>query len=383
MDSSAPPESRPDLALLVYDLRGSGVVRNVRRIAEATARGGIATEVWVVSGEGALAGALPQGVRLRVLGSPTESLGRTLGSIGAVAAIARAIREVAPRILFSAGNQIHMFVAAAWNRAGRPARTRFLGRASNAVVGHSGGWRSVARAVERYQYAPMERIVAVAQELGDDLTRHLGIPGERIVAIPNGVDLPDLATLGPVPHPWLEPGQPPLVIGMGRLVRQKNFPLLIEAFAKVRREMPARLAILGEGPPKARRELEQLAARLGVADDLLLPGFVSNPTDWLARSPLFVLSSLWEGSSNALLEALACGAAIVATDIPSGARSVLAGGHGVLVPLDDPDAMAKAMRDLLVHPPTREAQRQRAEKFSSAAAMAAYVALLREELARA
>lgn len=365
---------------MVYDLRGSGVVRNVRRLAAACAEQGWQVEIWVVRGDGSLARDLPTGVRLRILGSPTASLGRTLGSAGAVGRIARAIREYSPRILFSAGNQIHLFATAAWRRAEKPPQTKYFGRASNAVVGHSRGWRTAARLFERYQYGPMQKIVAVAEELRADIERHLGIPAKRLRAIPNGVDLPDLSNVGPLPHPWLADGQPPLILGMGRLARQKDFPLLVEAFALLRRDRPARLAILGEGKPGAAEKLEAQARKLGVADDLILPGFVDDPTAWLARAPLFALSSRWEGSSNALLEALACGCAIVATDIPSGARSVLAGGHGIMVPHGDPQAMARAMAELLDNPPSRDEQRRQAEKFSSEVAMASYVALFRKEL---
>ncbi|MGN6496450.1 MAG: glycosyltransferase [Tsuneonella sp.] len=374
--------ARPDLALLVYDLRGSGVIRNLLRIARAAHEGGLATEIWVIEASGAMAGEVPPGVRVRELGSLAGKLGRTPGSALAVRRIAHAIRTVRPRLVFSAGNQIHLFAASAWRLAGRPARTRFLGRASNAVVGRGGaGWRAAARLVERYQYAPMERIVAVAPELAEDLVRHLGIAPERVLTIPNGVELPGPAAALQVPHPWLAAGERPLIIGMGRLAHQKNFELLIAAFAEARRTRDVRLAILGEGGERA--ALEAQAGKLGLAGDVLLPGYIDNPAAWLMHAPLFVLSSRWEGNSNALLEALACGCAIVATAIPSGAASVLGGGtFGALVPPNDPAAMASAMIAALDAPPARERQRARAAGFSVDAAMAAYLALFREELGK-
>jgi glycosyltransferase involved in cell wall biosynthesis len=373
--------TRPDLALLVYDLRGSGVVRNVLRIARAASNAGLATEIWVVSASGAMAETVPPGVKLRVLGSVGERLGRTPGSALAVRRMAAAIRVWRPRLLFSAGNQIHAFATSAWRLAGAPRDTRFMGRASNAVIGRTRDWRAAARPFERYQYGSMARIVAVAPELAADLTEHLGIEPKRVVTIPNGVVLPALDQDRPLPHPWLAPGEPPLVIGMGRLARQKNFALLIDALAIVRRSHVARLAILGEGAEHAK--LAAQAARLGIARDVLLPGFVADPVAWLMRSPLFVLSSRWEGNSNALLEALACGCAVVATDIPSGPGSVLGGGEfGALVPPDNAAALAAAIATALDHPPPRERQRGRAAQFSADAAMEAYLALFREELAR-
>ena len=139
------------------------------------------------------------------------------------------------------------------------------------------------------------------------------------------------------------------VLGIGRLTRQKDFPTLIRAFAVVRRQRPLRLIILGEGRDRA--ALEQLAAREGVGADVALPGFQANPYAWLARARLFVLSSAWEGSPNALTEAMALGVQVVATDCRSGPRELLdAGRYGQLVPVGDAEALAGAMREALDHP---------------------------------
>jgi glycosyltransferase involved in cell wall biosynthesis len=147
-------------------------------------------------------------------------------------------------------------------------------------------------------------------------------------------------------HPWLAPGQPPVILGVGRLTRQKDFSTLIRAFAEVRRRRVARLLILGEGEERTR--LQALAAELGLGDDVALPGFRDNAMAYMAASRVFVLSSAWEGLPTVLIEALAAGARVVSTDCPSGPREILQEGRlGTLVPVGDPAALAGAMLDAL------------------------------------
>jgi len=146
----------------------------------------------------------------------------------------------------------------------------------------------------------------------------------------------------PVEHPWFQPNQPPVILGVGRHHFQKGFDTLLRAFARVRQQMPARLVILGEGPE--RPNLERLAAELGVAADVDLPGFDPNPFRYMRWAGVFVLSSRYEGLPNVLIQALACGCPVVSTDCPSGPSEILDGGrYGALVPVDDVEAMAQAI----------------------------------------
>jgi glycosyltransferase involved in cell wall biosynthesis len=109
--------------------------------------------------------------------------------------------------------------------------------------------------------------------------------------------------------------------------------------------------ILGEGRQRSR--LQVLAAELGVRDDVSLPGFVANPYTYMAKARLFVLSSLWEGSPNVVVEAMAVGTPVVCTDCPSGPREILQGGkYGPLVPVGDVVTMAGAIAATLDAPPS-------------------------------
>jgi glycosyltransferase involved in cell wall biosynthesis len=150
-----------------------------------------------------------------------------------------------------------------------------------------------------------------------------------------------------VEHLWFEPNSPPVILGIGRLTRAKDFPTLLLAFALVRRQMPCRLMILGEG--EDRPTLTTLASSTGFAEDIAFPGFVENPYKYLAHSSLFVLSSLWEGLPTVLIEALALAVPVVSTDCESGPREILMGGlYGKLVNPGDPIALAEAMRETLL-----------------------------------
>lgn len=199
--------------------------------------------------------------------------------------------------------------------------------------------------------AEADSIVAVSKGVAADISVLTGTPLERLHVIRNPVVTPELKELAQaqVNHDWLAPKTKPVLLGIGRLGSQKNFEHLIHAFALARREVDSRLIILGEGRRRAR--LERLIRKLGLSGSAQLPGFVPNPYPYLARADLFVLSSLWEGSPNALTEALALGIPIVSTDCESGPREILQNGkYGRLVPVGDVDALASAIIHTLSDP---------------------------------
>jgi len=200
----------------------------------------------------------------------------------------------------------------------------------------------------------------------------------RIVTIANPVDVEAIRQQArmPVAHPWLAPGAPPLILAVGKLKPQKDFETLIRAFAKLRRVRSANLVILGEG--EQRRRLRELAAVLGVEGSVALPGFAPNPHAWMRQAALFVLSSRWEGFSNALVEALALGCPSVATDCPSGPAELLQYGElGPLARVGDPASLSAAMLKALGHPVAPARLMARAEDFSVETAAERYLAVLR------
>jgi GalNAc-alpha-(1->4)-GalNAc-alpha-(1->3)-diNAcBac-PP-undecaprenol alpha-1,4-N-acetyl-D-galactosaminyltransferase len=169
------------------------------------------------------------------------------------------------------------------------------------------------------------------------------IPASKIEVIPNFVRmLPE--TQNPQGQ---EESKQPYILAMGRLDKHKGYDLLIQGFAAAKTSHAEwRLVILGDGPERS--NLEELASCLGIRDDVMMPGVVGEPTDWLRKAFFFVHPSRYEGFPNAILEAMACGLAVIATDCPSGPAEIIRHNeNGLLVPKDDVNALSAAMLSLM------------------------------------
>jgi glycosyltransferase involved in cell wall biosynthesis len=196
----------------------------------------------------------------------------------------------------------------------------------------------------RVLYPCADGVIAVSAGVASDLSREIRIPLGDISVIYNPVLTPQLLACAEVKGdgPWKKEDSLPRIIAVGRLSKQKNFSLLLNAFAALKKRIDCRLVILGEG--ELRQDLENEANSLGVAASISMPGFVKNPYVWMKNSDLFVLSSAWEGLPTVLIEAMACGLPVVSTDCPSGPSEILEYGKwGVLVPVNDINQLADAM----------------------------------------
>lgn len=396
-DDISPPAvqaagDRVEVAILVYDLRGSGVVRNAIRIAGAALQAGLKAELWVINDDGPMARDVPAGLTVRRIRQSPPGKRRALDSFRSVPRLAAMLRAHRPAVLFSAGNHVHAFAVLGHRLAG--ARDiRLIGRVSNALAAtvpakRAGLIGAVLRLLavrwERLQFRAFDRLVAVSHELGDDLARYGKVDRRIVTVIPNGVDARHVRAQArePVDHLWFSEDAPPVIVAAGRLSRQKNFAQLIEAFALLRQRDRARLVILGNGSAKDRAALLRLAGEWGVARDLWLAGYQANPYRFMARARLFAMTSRWEGSSNVVLEALACGLPIVATECPTGVREVLSGyPAGRLVPVGDAPATARAMHDLLFQPKGQGHVEPVLERYGLAQSLAGYRAFLAGEVA--
>jgi glycosyltransferase involved in cell wall biosynthesis len=203
-----------------------------------------------------------------------------------------------------------------------------------------------------FLYPWADEIVAVSQGVATDLAQTASLPPNRIQTIYNPVITPEMLAKAqePVDHPWFNSSEVPVLLGVGKLEAQKDFPNLIQAFAKVRQLRPARLAILGWGPDRS--QLEALIQELGLQDDVELLGYTQNPYAYMSRSSVFVLSSAWEGLPTVLIEAMALGIPVVSTDCKSGPSEILAEGqYGHLTPVGNSDALAEAILQVLAGQP--------------------------------
>jgi glycosyltransferase involved in cell wall biosynthesis len=306
--------------------------------------------------------------------------------LAAVPALADYLVRERPDALLSALSYSNLAALWARERARVPVRVVISERNTLSVrSAHARDWQwRVLPKVEARWYPRADAILAVSEGVADDLARTAGIARERITVTYNPVDIRavEAAAREPVAHPWLRAGEPPVVLGVGKLKPQKGFDVLLRAFSRVRSGRAARLVILGEGPQ--RRALERLAREVGLtADDLALPGFVANPYAWMARSAVFALSSRWEGLPNALIEALACGCAVVSSDCPSGPAEILGAGRlGPLVPVDDAEALAAAIGRVLAAPGDPAPRQARARDFAIEKIAPRYLAAVLPEATR-
>ena len=320
-------------------------------------------------------------VTRRLLARPDHG-GSRLWLVRCLPALARYLRDRRPAVVFAAGDRANLLAVCARRIAGGETRIvvcqhNIMSKQLQIYAGRTGPRRTrLALGLMRRAFLRADAIVSVSDGACEDMRWTAGIPSGRVVTICNPVvtrELPALAN-APLRHPWFRPHAPPVVIGVGRLVEQKDFRTLIRAFARVRRERTARLLILGEGP--LRGELAALAAALDVAEDVALPGFVGNPYRYMSRAGVFALSSTWESMGLVVAEALACGCPVVSTDCFYGPAEILRGGFGRLVPPGDDPALAAAIAATLDHPPAREPLVKRGMWFSVERAAERYVRLI-------
>ncbi|MBI5099771.1 MAG: glycosyltransferase [Nitrospirae bacterium] len=203
-----------------------------------------------------------------------------------------------------------------------------------------------------YKFA--SKVIAVSEGIKANLIEEFKISPEKIEVIYNPVDIDRIIKLSSMPAKnFFIENNAPLIIAMGRLTRIKGFDVLIKAFSRVVKEMDAQLIILGEG--SERGSLKRLTVELGLTEKILLPGFQKNPYPFLSGADIFVLSSRYEGLPMAILEAMACGLPVIATDCKSGPREILQNGRcGLLVPVEDEAALAEGILKLLRDSALRE-----------------------------
>lgn len=336
------PEFSSHIAIFLRDLYGGGAERVMLNLAYGFIQRGLKVDLVIARAQGQYLAQIPPGVRLVDLkapwmpSSPTKlvqylrrhnpvTLLTALHYPCEIALWAKRISRVSTRVVVSEHNTLSL-------EAQRIPQTSVR----------------LTPLAARLFYPWADGIVAVSQGVAKDLACVTGLPLERIKVIYNPVVVPDLLTQAKefVDHPWLKPGEPPVVLGVGRLFAQKDFPTLIRAFAQVRQIRPARLMILGSGPEEPR--LIALVRELGLEEDVAMPGFVQNPYAYMAQSAVFVLSSAWEGLGNVLVEAMAVGTPVVATNCECGPEEILDGGkYGLLTPVGDSKAMAEAILKVL------------------------------------
>jgi len=331
------------LAILLPGLYDGGAERILLNLAEGIAARGFPVDLVLARAEGPYMAEIPASVRVIDLKAPRVLM--------CLPALIRYLRTERPTALLSA---LYVNIIALWAKRITGFPQRLVLSEHNTLTSVSSGekdlrWKLYPE-LARWFYPWADGIVAVSKGVASDLELAARLSPGRIQVIYNPIVTPDLQKKSQtiLEHPWFGKGESPVVLGVGRLTAQKAFSVLIEAFAQVRKSQPVRLLILGEG--EERPMLEAQIRKLGLEQDVDLPGFVANPYPYMAHAALFVLSSRWEGLPTVLVEAMSLRIPVIATDCPSGPREILGDSqYGQLVPVDDPIALAQAIKSLLAN----------------------------------
>lgn len=408
---------RLHLGLVLPGLGSGGAERATFALAAALLERGHRVDLLLLRCMGEYRSAIPDGLRLYYPRRPDSDhdIPRSCCARGiearslpvnplAAMRLWLALRRAYPALGVRLGNALDASVIARYVREARPpVLLSAVPRADAAVLyGRVAGALAVPAVVAvhnnvRMGYAPMRRVralypradalVAVSRGVADELEGELGLAAGRVRVIPNPVPLAEIERLShaEAPHPWFREGEPPVVLAPMRESPQKDPGTLIEAFARVRGGRPVRLAIMGAFSKPYRAELLALAARAGVAEDVVPLGFDENPWPCMRRAAVVALSSRYEGLPMTLIEAMACGTSVVSTDSPHGPREILEDGRwGALVPVGDAAALARALEETLDGKRSpAEALARRAADFSPERATDAYEDLFRAVIADA
>ena len=338
------PEACRNIALFVRTLGEGGIPSVMLTLAEGLADRGFEVDLLIFNRDGAVGRPIPGNVRLVDLKIPRLAVG--------LPALARYLATARPDLLIAASWDATLL--ALLSRRFLRSGVRTWVRQDNLFtmqLKHAGGkGRVVLKLVERLLPAA-DTVIAVSDGVAGDLKRRVPRGAGTVRVVPNPVHHDRIAADAemPVDHPWFDGGDVPVILSVGRLVAQKDFPTLVRAFALVLKSARARLVILGSG--RERDALTALAHELGIAPAVDLPGFVLNPFAWMAKARVFAVSSIYEGLSMVLVEAMACGTPVVSTDCPHGPAEVLGDGRwGRLVPVGDAGALADAILETLRSP---------------------------------
>lgn len=342
--SSAPANKKmqnnlsPDIAYFIRSMHGGGAEKAALHLLREFVNQGLRVDLVLARGEGSYMDQIPREVNIVDLGTQQVAM--------SFPKMIRYLRQKQPKALIASLHYPAEIALWARKLAGVNTKVIIIEQNTLSIEAKRSDQLSVRLSplAAKFSYPLADKVVAVSKGVAVDLAKTTGIPLDKIDVIYNPVITDSLFQQAqePIDHPWFKVGEPPVIIAVGRLHPQKNFANLIYAFSKVRQTVPARLMILGVGPKENR--LRKIVQSLGLEDDVAMPGFCQNPYPYIAKSTVFALSSAWEGFGMVLVEAMALGIPIVSTACPSGPSEVLdEGKYGLLVPVGDSDAMAKAL----------------------------------------
>lgn len=349
------------IAFFIPDFHGGGAEHMVINMANEFTRRGYAVDLLALHTNGHYKNIISAEVRV-------VSLNKTR-ALTAIPALARYMRKEKPDIFLSAMPHLNIVTLLSRVLAFQKKTATVITERNFFSISLKNGnviKNKVMIALVRCLYPLADKIVGISEGVAKDIAGYIPGSEKKVIWIHNPVITDETMALldEAISDPWLDRDDSPVLITSGRLVPQKDQKTLLEAFALLRRNKAARLIILGDGPLRA--ELQSQALALGIGNDIYFPGFVENPIAYMKKSSLFVMSSAWEGFCNVIVEALLCGLPVVSTDCPSGPAEILDhGAYGLLTPVGNAAALARAMEFSLNQKHDPEKQKRRAMDFTA------------------
>lgn len=363
---------RQRIAILAAAMDPGGAERVALNLAEHLAQLDLDVDLVLVRARGALLGLVPPNVRIVDLGAARAAT--------AIRTFRAYLKRERPAAVMAVNFEVNLTAAVAALGLGA-ARPRLILSVHCAPAAYFAParrpWAFAMEAASKWLYPKADKVIPVSLGIADELVQRGWCDRSRIEVIYNPVVRPDFPARAsrPVPIDLGTDAEGPLVVNVGRLNRQKNHSLLLRAIAALAPRRRVRLALVGDGD--LRGALTAEAEALGVADRVHFAGHQENPYPFMRAADLFVLSSDWEGHPLVLIEAMAAGTRLVATDCRYGPAEILENGRwGRLVPCGDADRLAEAIDAALDDPRPGEEAVRHAMGFSVAASAEAYLRVM-------
>jgi glycosyltransferase involved in cell wall biosynthesis len=359
------------VALFHPALVHGGIPRVFLNLASGFLEQGLAVDLVQATPDGGLREYVPSGAR------PVD-LNATRALTSAVP-FARYLRRERPDAVISGAIQTNLVAAWIKRRTGLPPSLILTEHNMISLVTKNARTlrARMTPALVRMFYGWADGVIAVSRGVASDLASIMRVPKERIRMIYNPVIGPEfrMRAAEPLIDDAFLSDPRPVVLAVGRLEFEKDYPTLLRAFAELRRGIDARLVFLGEGDERA--ALQNLADSLGLGDSVTFKGNVANPLPYMKHATVLALSSIFEALPTVLIEGLAMGVPIVATDAPTGPAEILCNGvYGTLVPVGDSSALARALSGVIEAGYRRETHEDALDRFQFEQAIASYLHVL-------
>jgi glycosyltransferase involved in cell wall biosynthesis len=347
---SIPDADRVKIAIVIHALEGGGAQRDTILLANALAAKGVPIALLALRCEGSLQSMIHPAVRV------VKIPGRRIRH--AVLGLRKVIRTLAPRIVLSSESSLNLCSLAAIRLLPSRSRPKLIMReVSSPSVAQSSSpnpQNRIAYRILRHLYRHADRVITLTDGAKFDLVENFRVPVPKISVMHSNAVVPPEAIARLARWDGETGREPNLIVCVGRLSPEKGHLALLRAMTLMPRARPWRLAVIGDGDERA--ALEGYAQRYGLSDRVSFVGYAPDPFAWLMRAQVAVCCSVYEGLGNAIIEALACGTAVVSTDCPFGPREILQHGrYGQLIPMGNPRALASGIETALDQPVDRRA----------------------------